>query len=105
MGAGHAGAEGIGAAAGADAPHLVGGNGHAHAGAAHQNAPLGAAVPDKTGNLGGLFGIIALFAGFIDPKVLYFVPQLLQMLPDRVFQGQGGMVAAYGNFHIATLLW
>ena len=37
--------------AGSDARHLVGGNGHAHSGAAEENASIGLAILDDVGSL------------------------------------------------------
>ena len=105
VGSCHAGAEGIGAAAGPDTLHLIGGDGHPHAGTADENSSLGVSVPQIAGHLGGLFGVIALFTGLVDAEILDLVAQFQQMRLYGVLQGQGGVVAAYDDLHITTLLW
>ena len=105
VGSCHAGAEGIGAAAGPDALHLIGGDGHPHARPADENSSLGVSVPQIAGHLGGLFGVIALFTGLVDAEILDLVAQFQQMRLYGVLQGQGSVVAAYDDLHITTLLW
>ena len=83
---------------GADARHLVGGNGHAYARAAQENAALMAALDDGLRHRDADVGVEHRLA-VVRAEVGHFVALGQQMLLHGVLEVAGGFVAADGQLH------
>ena len=77
----------------ADALHFVGGDGHADAGGAQDDALLTLAAGHSLGSNGGKVGIVAAVGG-VGAAVLHIVALLGQVGHHFVFQRQGAVITA-----------
>ena len=87
----------------ADALDLIGGDGHANAGGAKDDALVALAVCHAAGSGSGKFGVVTGVGG-IGAEVLHFKALALQMGNQLVLQRQSAMVTANCDFHNVFLL-
>ena len=100
--AGHAGHEGVEDLGGADVGELVGGDGHAGAGGADEDAAVEGAVGDAAGDLGGEVGVVDGF-GAVGAEVRDFDAVTLgKPVLDLPFQFKTAVVRGQSNLHGAS---